>query len=356
MIRKMTGSEGMGKMLAVVKKEIGIGAQLEEIEVPGIGPKDVLIKVNAAAICGTDLHIYDWNPWAQNAGINLPVIMGHEFCGEIVQVGDDVTDLKPGDYIAGETHIPCGKCYQCNNGQQHICGNLQIFGVHTNGCFAEYTKIPAACARKIPSAIKPEIGAVLEPLGTALRAGLEIQVSGKVIAVIGCGPIGLFAIASAKAMGASYIIAIDVLDERLKLSETVGANIALNPMGTDVVAEIKKMTKGVGVDGFIDASGSVQAINDGFKYLRKGGEVALIGLPSKPISIDLGSDVVFKEAKIIGIHGREMYKTWIKMENMLSQGLLNLDPVITHTMPLEKFQDAVELLQAGHGSKIVLIP
>ena len=346
----------MGKMRAIVKRNIGVGADLEEVEIPKIGSKDVLIKVSAAAICGTDLHILEWDLWAQNAGIKLPVVMGHEFCGEVIEVGDEVTDLKPGDYIAGETHIPCGTCYQCNNGQQHICGNLTIFGVHTNGCFAEYTKIPAICARKIPSTITPEVGSVLEPLGTALRAGLDIQVSGKLIAVIGCGPIGLFTIASVKAMGASHIIAIDVMEDRLKLAESLGANTTLNPLKIDVVAEIKTITKGVGVDGFIDASGNVQSINDGFKYLRKGGEVALIGLPSKPILLDLGLAVVFKEAKIIGIHGREMYRTWFKMENMLSKGLLDIEPIITHTMPLEKFNDAVELLKGGKGSKIVLIP
>lgn len=352
----MGGDVMTNKMLAVVKKGHGIGAQLEEIEIPQIGPEDVLVKVQATAICGTDMHIYDWNTWAQNAGINTPVVMGHEFSGEIVKVGALVTDLKPGDYIAGETHIPCGKCYQCNNGQQHICGNLQIFGVHTDGCFAEYTKIPAICARKIPSAISPEIGSVLEPLGTALRASLDIEVSGKKIAVIGCGSIGLFAVASAKAMGASHIIAIDVMEERLKLSKEIGADVALNPTRVDVVNEIINLTNGVGVDGFIDASGSVQAINQGFKYLRKGGEVALVGLPSTPISLDLGPDVVFKEAKIIGIHGREMFKTWTKMENMLEKELLNIDPIITHTMPLAKFEDAIELLKAGEGSKIVLIP
>ncbi|SET08178.1 L-threonine 3-dehydrogenase [Natronincola peptidivorans] len=344
------------KMLAVVKKSPGIGAQLEEIEIPQLGPKDVLVRVKATAICGTDLHIYDWNTWAENAGIHMPVVMGHEFSGEIVEVGSQVNDLNPGDYVAGETHIPCGKCYQCNNGQQHICGNLQIFGVHTDGCFAEYTKIPAICARKIPNTISPEIGAVLEPLGTAIRSTLDIEVSGKKIAVIGCGPIGLFAIASAKAMGASCIIAIDVMEERLKLSKEIGANIAINPKDIDVVNEVMEITNGVGVDGFIDASGSTQAINQGFKYLRKGGEVALIGLPSAPISLDLGPDVVFKEAKIIGIHGREMFQTWIRMENMLEEGLLNINPVITHTMPLAKFEDAIELLKAGIGNKIVLIP
>ncbi|UCF83155.1 MAG: L-threonine 3-dehydrogenase [Desulfobacteraceae bacterium] len=343
-------------MIAVVKQKKEQGAQLEEVEIPQLGPEDVLVKVKATALCGSDLHIYEWNTWAQNAGIKLPLVMGHEFSGEIAEVGSAVMDLKPGDYIAGETHIPCGKCYQCKNGQQHICGNLNIFGVHTDGCFGEYTKIPAICARKIPSSIPPEIGAVLEPLGTALRTSLEVGVSGKNVAVIGCGPIGLFAIASSKAMGASSIIAMDVVDERLQLSGKVGADVSLNPMETDIVEEILKMTQGVGVDAFIDASGNVQAINQGFKYLRKGGEVALIGLPSLPIELNLGSDVVFKEAKIIGIHGREMFTTWTKMENMLAKGLLNLKPIISHTKPLSKFGEAFELIKTGQGCKVILDP
>jgi threonine 3-dehydrogenase len=343
-------------MIAVVKQKREAGAKLEEVEIPELGPEDVLVKVKATALCGTDLHIYEWSTWAQNAGIEPPLIMGHEFSGEIVEVGDAVVDLIPGDYVAGETHIPCGKCYQCKNGQQHICGNLTLYGVHTNGCFAEYTKIPSICARKIPSSISPEIGAVLEPLGTALRTSLEIKVSGKNVAVIGCGPIGLFVVACSRAMGAANIIATDVVNERLQLSEKVGADVSLNPAKGDITEEILKMTQGVGVDAFIDASGSVEAIKQGFKSLRKGGEVALIGLPSEPIELNLGPDIVFKEAKIIGIHGREMFRTWTKMENMLDKGLLNIDPIISHSKPLSEFEEAFELIKTGKGSKVILDP
>jgi len=197
---------------------------------------------------------------------------------------------------------------------------------------------------------------MLEPLGVGFRAGLEMQVASKKVAVIGCGPIGLLAIASMKALGAAEIYAIDVIDERLELSEDVGATHNFNSKEVDVVEEIMKITKGVGVDVFIDASGNVHAINQGFKFLRKGGQVGLVGLPSKPISLDLGSDVVFKEAKITGFHGRKMFDTWTKMENMLSNNLLYVDPVVTHVMPLEKYHEAVELLKQGKGSKIILVP
>ncbi|OPX38018.1 MAG: L-threonine 3-dehydrogenase [Desulfobacteraceae bacterium 4484_190.1] len=343
-------------MIAVVKQKREAGAKLEKVKIPELGPEDVLVKVKATALCGTDLHIYEWSTWAQNAGIEPPQTMGHEFSGEIVEVGDAVVDLIPGDYVAGETHIPCGKCYQCRNGQQHICGNLKLFGVHTDGCFAEYTKIPAICACKIPTSIPPEIGALFEPLGTALRASLEVKVAGKNVAVIGCGPIGLFAVACSRAMGAANIIATDVVNERLQLSKELGPDASLNPEKEDVVDEILKMTKGVGVDVFIDASGNVEAIKQGFKYLRKGGEVALIGLPSEPIELNLGPDIIFKEAKIIGIHGREMFRTWTKMENMLDKGLLNIDPIISHRKPLSEFEEAFELIKTGKGCKVILDP
>ena len=343
-------------MIAVVKEKKEAGAKLKELEMPKLGPEEVLVKVKASALCGTDLHIYEWNTWAQNAGIEPPLIMGHEFSGKIVDVGDAVVDLIPGDYVAGETHIPCGKCYQCSNGQQHICGNLRIYGVHTNGCFGEYTKIPAICAHKIPSSISPEIGAVLEPLGTSLRTSLGIKVSGKNVAVLGCGPIGLFVVASSKAMGAATIIATEIVNERLQLSKELGADASLNPRKEDVVDEILKMTKGVGVDVFIDASGSVEAIKQGFECLRKGGEAALIGLPSEPIELNIGPDIVFKEAKITGIHGREMFRTWTKMENMLDKGLLNIDPIISHVKPLSEFEEAFDLIKTRKGCKVILDP
>ncbi|MDN5351627.1 MAG: threonine 3-dehydrogenase [Clostridiales bacterium] len=347
----------MKKMMkAIIKREPGVGAEVAEVPVPEIGKEEVLVKVAATAVCGTDMHIYDWNNWAQNAGISLPVIMGHEFCGEVEAVGENVKDIKVGDFVAGETHIPCGTCYQCQNGQQHICGNLTIFGVHTDGCFAEYTKIPAICARKIPTVIPTKYGAVLEPLGTSLRACLETDVAGKKTVIIGCGSIGLFALASAKALGASEIIAIDVSDDRLGIADRIGATLTINSLNADVVKTVLEKTNGVGADVVIDASGNAGAIQQGFKFLRKGGEVALIGLPSKPVALDLGPDVVFKEAKITGIHGREMFKTWIHMENLLSKDMLDIGPVITHQMALDEFETAIELLKSGRGTKIVLNP
>lgn len=343
-------------MRAVVMEDANIGAVLKNIEIPKPKEDEVLIKVKAAAICGTDIHVYNWNNWAQNNNINLPLILGHECSAEVVEVGTGVKTLKIGDYVACETHIPCGTCYQCRNGEQHICGNLKMFSIHTNGCFAEYATIPAICAVKIPETIHPNVGAVLEPLGTSIRANVEIQSSGKNIAVIGCGPIGLMAVNAAKAFGAANIYAADINDSRLEIAKELGATATINSSKDNLADKLMELTQGVGVDAFIDASGNTAAILEGFKGLRKGGKVALIGLPSKPLEIDLGSQVVFKEATIVGIHGRRMFETWTLMSNLLDKGLLNIEPVISHVLPLEEFEKGFDLSVKGIGGKVILVP
>lgn len=343
-------------MRAVVMEDANIGAVLKNIELPKPKEDEVLIKVKAAAICGTDIHVYNWNNWAQNNNINLPLILGHECSAEVVEVGTGVKTLKIGDYVACETHIPCGTCYQCRNGEQHICGNLKMFSIHTNGCFAEYATIPAICAVKIPETIHPNVGAVLEPLGTSIRANVEIQSSGKNIAVIGCGPIGLMAVNAAKAFGAANIYAADINDSRLEIAKELGATATINSSKDNLADKLMELTQGVGVDAFIDASGNTAAILEGFKGLRKGGKVALIGLPSKPLEIDLGSQVVFKEATIVGIHGRRMFETWTLMSNLLDKGLLNIEPVISHVLPLEEFEKGFDLSVKGIGGKVILVP
>lgn len=343
-------------MRAVVKETPAPGAVLRDVAMPVCAAGEVLLKVKATAICGTDIHIYDWNPWAAGAGIPLPGVMGHECSAEVVEIGAGVKTLKVGDYVACETHIPCGTCYQCLNGMQHICGNLKLFGIHRNGCFAEYATIPEACAVKIPATIHPHIGAVLEPLGTAVRSCVEVQASGKTVAVIGCGPIGMMAVNAAKAFGATTIIAVDVNEYRLGIAKKMGATHIVNSAAVDPSAALKELTHGVGVDAFIDASGNTGAIVSAFKGLRKGGRVALIGLPSKPIELDLGPLVVFKEATVIGIHGRRMYETWTTMSNLLDRKLIDIDPVITHVIGLEDFAKGFDLLKKGEGAKIIIIP
>lgn len=344
------------EMHAIVKAGEGPGVEWRRVPVPDPGPEEVLVRVTASAVCGTDLHIAQWNAWARNAGIRLPLVMGHEFCGEVVGTGSRVRALKPGAYVAGETHLPCGACYQCRNGLQHICGNLKLFGIHRDGCFAEYATIPEQCAYPVPATIPPRIAAMLEPLGTSLRAVLEMDVSGGSVVVIGCGPIGLFAIASARALGASRIIGLDVREERLGLARKVGCGLMLDPLHTDVTARVLEATDGVGADAIIEASGNAAALESAFRFLRKGGRCALIGLPSVPVRLNLGPDVIFKEATIVGIHGREMFRTWTRMQELLSSGLLNVDPVATHEMPLSEAAEGLALLERGEGGKVILVP
>jgi threonine 3-dehydrogenase len=343
-------------MKAIVKAGEQPGVALRRVPVPEPGPEEVLIRVKAAAICGTDLHIARWNTWAQKAGIRLPLVMGHEFSGEVVGIGSGVRALQPGDSVAGETHLPCGECYQCRNGLQHICMNLRLFGIHRDGCFAEYATIPERCAYRVPAALPPRIAAMLEPLGTSLRAVLELDVSGGSVVVIGCGPIGLFAVASAKALGASRIIGLDVREERLALAKRIGCDITLDPRQDEAAGSILKATDGVGADAIIEASGNAAALEGAFAYLRKGGRCALVGLPSEPVRLNIGADVVFKEARIVGIHGREMFRTWTRMQQLLASGHLIVDPVVTHEMALEDCEKGLALLEAGEGGKVILLP
>ena len=343
-------------MRAIIKNERAPGAVLKSVPVPEPGPGQVLVKVEAAGICGTDLHLYEWNVWAQNTVTSVPLIIGHEFSGEVVAVGTGVEQTKPGDYIAAETHIPCGSCFQCHTGQQHICNKLRLFGIHTDGCFADYTLLPEVCARKIPAAIPRNIAALMEPFGTAVRAAQKAGVAGANAAVIGCGPIGLGVIAAARAMGAVQIIAMDISSRRLGLAEQLGATAVIDPQRTEAPAAVLELTGGIGADCFVDASGSADAVAQGFSYLRKGGRVVLVGLPARPVNLEVSREVVFKEATITGIHGREMFATWAICERMLATGRVDLEPIISHDMPMDRFEDAFRLLQEGQASKIILRP
>ncbi len=330
--------------------------ELRRVPVPVPAEEEVLVRVRAAALCGTDLHIYGWNEWARRAGVVLPFVMGHECCGEVAALGAGVRGLKPGDRVAVETHIPCGKCRQCLDGEQHICADLVLFGVHRNGCFAEYAVVPEKVARKIPGEISFATGSVMEPLGTAFRAALESQVGGAAVVVLGCGPIGLFAAASALALGAAKVFATDVSPARLAIARGLGVSRALDPRSGNVREEVLSATSGVGADVVIDASGNGEAIAGSFKFLRKGGRVALVGLPEKPVALDLGPDVVFKEAKIAGFHGRRMYETWTKLENLLASGDLDVGAVITHVLPLADWKSGVDLAISGEACKVVFEP
>lgn len=343
-------------MKAVVKTEKARGAKLIDVDVPEIGSKDVLLKVKVAAICGTDVHIYDWTPFAQ-ARIKPPMIFGHETCGEVVSVGNDVTNLALGDLVAVETHIPDGVCYQCQTGAQHICENLAIIGGDTDGVFAEYAKIPAVCCWKLNKDTNADLGAILEPLGVAVNAVLKGEVNNRSVAVFGCGPIGLFAIGTLAVWGATKVFALEPNPIRLAMARQLVPEVTtIDPAREDAVQVIREATGGRGVDVSIEVSGNAQAVRMAFQVLRRGGRVSLVGLPSVPIELNLAEDIIQKEAKVFGSTGRLMWQTWWDMQSLLESGRFNPMAVITHRFPLADFAEAFELAKSGKAGKILLYP
>lgn len=342
-------------MQAIVKPEPKPGAQLQQVAVPEIGLHDVLVRVRVASICGTDLHIYRWDRWSARR-IHPPLIFGHEFCGVVERVGAEVTTVRAGDFVSAEMHLACGHCYQCRTGQSHICQNVRIIGIDTDGCFAQFVKIPESNVWKIDPAIPADYAAILDPLGNAVHTVLAGEVAGLSLAITGCGPIGLFAVAVAKACGAAPIFATEIHPYRRRLAEKVGATVALNPSDTDPVAFVLGETHGVGVDVVLEMSGNPQAIRQAFQMLRRGGRISLLGIPSKPFELDLANDVIFKGAIVQGINGRRVFETWYKMQALFKSGALNLAPLITDRIPMLDFEHGMELLLSGHASKVLMYP
>jgi threonine 3-dehydrogenase len=279
--------------------------------------------------------------------------MGHEFCGEVVEVGADVTKVKPGDRIAAETHIPCGKCFLCRTGKQYNCQHIRRF---KNGIFAEYALIPEFSAEKVPEEIPDDVAALFEPFGVAVHGASYVRMVGDTVAVIGTGPIGLFCIVMAKVMGATTIFASDISDYRLSLAKEVGADYTFNPLRDDVVAQIKALTHGLGAGVVFETSGNVKAVKQGFELLRKCGSCVMIGLPSEPLVLDLGTDIVWKGAKIYGVHGRDTFTTWEIAKNLLVTKKINLSKLITSRFPFPDFQEAFELCESGKTGKVLLFP
>jgi threonine 3-dehydrogenase len=323
---------------------------------PSIGELDLLVEVEAAAICGTDIHIYDWTPYAQSR-VKPPMVFGHEFCGVVQEVGSQVTNVETGDRVAGETHIPCSHCFQCQTGNQHICENMAILGVHTNGAFAEYVRLPEACAWKLPDDRSPELGAIMEPMGVAAHGVLVGRVDGRSVCVFGCGPIGLLALGIAAACGATKLFAVEINQTRLDMAPSLVPDAMLiNPNDEDVVQTVLDATAGRGVDVSIELTGNPVATRQAFQVLRKGGRISLVGLASGPIELDIVEDIVYKEAKVFGTTGRLMWETWWEMEKLLSSGKLDPLPVISHRLSLSEIDEAMELARSGQAGKILLLP
>jgi len=342
-------------MLAVVKPEAKPGAEIREVKVPGFGRTDVLVKVNVASICGTDLHIYDWDRWAQNR-IHPPLIPGHEFCGEVVAYGDEVTSVKEGDFVSAEMHVACGKCLLCRTGEAHICQNVKIIGVDTDGAFAEYVVIPESNIWKLDPAIPQEYASILDPLGNAVHTVLAGEIAAKTLAITGAGPIGLFAIAVARAVGATTVFAVEVNQHRRRLAKEMKADYVLDPSKENVRAIVIERTGGLGVDVVLEMAGHPDAIRTAFDIVRRGGRISLLGLTSKPISLNFSEDIIFKGITVQGINGRRMYQTWYQMTALLKAGKLDLHPVITDRISMKDFSKGMERLKTGEASKILVYP
>lgn len=330
------------------------GLRLVEKPIPTPGPDEVLLRVLATSICGTDLHIYNWDHWAES-NVRTPLTVGHEFCGEVVAIGEDVHQLQPGDFVAAESHVFCERCTQCRIGNRHICENEEIIGIHRDGAFAEYVVFPERCAWKTDRSVPPHIATLQEPLGNSVHATMAADVSRKRVLVLGCGPTGLFSVAIAKICGASQIFAVEVREFRRELARRMGADHVLDPTEVDLVPEIRRLTGGHGADVVLEMSGNPRAVEDGLRALSRGGDFRFFGVPSDRLSIDVARDIIFKGAKVRGIIGRKIYETWFDSAGLLAAGL-DLEPIVTHRLPLEDYETAFELIREGNCGKVVLFP
>jgi threonine 3-dehydrogenase len=344
-------------MRALVKASPAAGAELRDVAVPLPGDGELLIRVEAASLCGTDLHIYRWDDWAESRlGKGLPRIFGHEMAGRVVAHGPNVRgrgEIPLGTLVAAETHLVDQSCYQCRTGREHVCANLRILGVDMDGAFAQYVALPAHNAW--PSeGLSPEIAAIQEPMGNAVHAAFVEELAGQTVVVTGCGPIGLMTVAIAKLAGAAKVFATDINPERLEIARRMGADVAINGH-EDVVARLRELTGGVGVDVVLEMSGAEVAIRQGFEAVTNGGRVSLLGIPERPITLDLASDVIFKGLRVYGITGRKMFETWYRTQALLAQGL-DLTPIVTHRIAMRDYHQAFELLAGGHAGKVVLLP
>jgi threonine 3-dehydrogenase len=342
-------------MQAVIKARAAAGVELREVPVPTPGPGEVLVRVKAASVCGTDLHIFNWDPWAQ-ARIHPPLIPGHEFAGAVAAVGRGVSAVCEGDLVSAEMHVACGKCLQCRTGQAHICQHVHILGVDADGAFAGYVLIPETNIWKLSPTIPHDYASLLDPLGNAVHTVLAGPIAAQTVAVTGCGAIGLFSIAVAKACGAARVFAVEVNAHRRQVAAEMGADFVLDPRAGRVEEQILDATGGAGVDVLLEMSGNPEAMRLGFAILRTGGRASLLGIPSEPFAFDFARDIIFKGALVQGINGRRMFGTWFQMEALLATGKLNLEPAITHRLKLSEFPLAMQLLQSGEAIKVLMRP
>ncbi len=345
-------------MMALRKTKRGRGAEMQEIPIPEIKPNEVLIKIHASSLCGTDVHIYEWDSWAQSRIKTVPYTVGHETTGQVMKAGAVVSRVKEGDIVSVETHIPCLHCKQCLTGQMHICHNLQILGVDRDGAFAEYLVVPEVVLWKNDTSIAPEFLSIQEPLGNAVHATLIEPVHGKSVAILGDGPIGLFAVGVARACGATKIFLTGLDPFRLNIGKQMGADVIINVAKEDAVQVIKDATDGLGADVALEMSGANQSMQAGIAALRRGGRFCFFGIYKDNLVPTPLNDIVFNGGTFYGINGRLMFDTWFTVSNLLSSKRLDVTPVVTHKMPLTNFEEAFELMieVPKKVGKIVLFP
>lgn len=338
-------------MKALVKHRAAPGIELQDIARPALGPNDVRIKIRKTAICGTDMHIYKWDAWARKT-IPVPMAVGHEYCGEVIEIGAEVSGFQIGDRVSGEGHITCGHCRNCRAGRRHLCRNTIGVGVNRPGCFAEELVIPAVNAFKLSPSIDDDIAAILDPLGNAVHTALAFDIVGEDVLIAGAGPIGVMAAAIARFVGARHVVVTDVNDYRLELARKMGATLALNVARESIDDAMTQLGMTEGFDVGLEMSGNPQAFREMLRTLHHGGSVAMLGIPSEDVAIDW-NQVIFKGLTIKGIYGRQMFETWYKMAALLQSGL-NVRPVITHHLSYAEFATAFDIMDSGQSGKIVM--
>jgi threonine 3-dehydrogenase len=347
-------------MRALRKLRPESGAALVELPTPEPGPGEVVVRVEAASICGTDLHIYRWDSWAAHRITNLPLTFGHEVAGTVVGTGPEVHHLREGAFVSAEGHVFCGFCPPCRRGWMHICERLRILGVDFDGGFAEYVVLPERNAWEVDPRIPAEVASIHDPFGNAVHTafihGGEQDIATATVVVLGCGPIGLFAIGITRAAGAGRVIAVEPNDFRQDLAKRMGADLVIDPTAQDPVAAVREATDGHGAEVVLEMSGVASAIDQGTRMLAPGGRMALLGLPKDKVTLDLTDQVIFKEARIFGVTGRELFRTWQQTTTLLATGMVDPTPVITHRFPLDRFEEAFATAESGRAGKVLLLP
>jgi threonine 3-dehydrogenase len=338
-------------MKSLVKAKAEKGIWLQDTPEPEVGHNDLLIKIRKTAICGTDMHIYNWDEWSQKT-IPVPMVVGHEYVGEVVGMGQEVKGFKVGDRVSGEGHITCGHCRNCRAGRVHLCRNTEGVGVNRPGAFAEYLVIPAFNAFKIPDNISDDLASIFDPFGNAVHTALSFDLVGEDVLITGAGPIGIMAAAVAKHVGARHVVVTDINPYRLELAKKMGATRAVDVSKEDLKDVMNELGMTEGFDVGLEMSGVPVAFRDMLNKMNHGGKIAMLGIPPQDVAIDW-NQVIFKGLEIKGIYGRQMFETWYKMASLLQSGL-DLSPIITHTFSIDDFQKGFDTMGSGHSGKVIL--